>query len=424
MTPPAIRSTPRLRNVVIVGASLAGHHVAATLRRLGYQGTVTVVGEEVEAPYDRYPLSKAFLVGTATRAQLSLDDTVPDVEWHLGRRATGLDLTRRRVTVDEVDELPFDGLVIASGARPRDREAVAGIDGAFVLRTLGDAVALRKTLQGQRKRVVVVGGGLIGAEIVSEAARGGHHTTWAHSGSLPTSTSLGTLVAKHLVELHRAAGVRIEGRQRVESLGLAGGRVTHVNLHDGRRVDADVVVMATGTLPNVEWLGAVVPTANGVLCGPTMHVRGTDRVVAVGDVARAPHAALAGQAVRVEHWASARHQAELAARNLVSPPTAHRGWTELPTFGTTIQGTRIRCVGFPGLADRSDLSWGSLDSGSAGVCLSRRGQVVAAIGFNAEDSVDLLHRLVRGRPTVDHLGNSLRPAAPPGAPLHEQDVCT
>ncbi|MDU0313111.1 FAD/NAD(P)-binding oxidoreductase [Phycicoccus sp. M110.8] len=424
MTPPATRSTPRLRNVVIVGASLAGHHVAATLRRLGYQGTVTVVGEEVEAPYDRYPLSKAFLVGTATRAQLSLDDTVPDVEWHLGRRATGLDLTRRRVTVDEVGELPFDGLVIASGARPRDREAVAGIDGAFVLRTLGDAVALRKTLQGQRLRVVVVGGGLIGAEIVSEAARGGHHTTWAHSGSLPTSTSLGTLVAKHLVELHRAAEVRIEGRQRVESLGVAGGRVTHVNLHDGRRVDADVVVMATGTLPNVEWLGAVVPTANGVLCGPTMHVRGTDRVVAVGDVARAPHAALAGQAVRVEHWASARHQAELAARNLVSPPTARRGWTELPTFGTTIQGTRIRCVGFPGLADRSDLSWGSLDSGSAGVCLSRRGQVVAAIGVNAEDSVDRLHRLVRGRPTVDHLGNSLRPAAPPGAPLHGQDVCT
>ena len=424
MTPPAIRSMPKLRNVVIVGASLAGHHVAATLRRLGYQGTITVVGDEVEAPYDRYPLSKAFLVGTATRAQLSLDDTVPDVEWHLGRRATSLDLARRRVTVDGVDELHFDGLVIASGARPRDRDAVAGIDGAFVLRTLGDAVALREALQGQRKRVVVVGGGLIGAEIVSEAARGGHETTWVHSGSLPTSTSLGTLVAKHLVDLHRAAGVRVEGRERVESLRSVGGRVTHVELHDGRRIDAEVVVMATGTLPNVEWLGAAVPTANGVLCGPTMHVRGTDDILSVGDVARAPHAALAGQAVRVEHWASARHQAELAAHNLVSTPTARRDWTELPTFGTTIQGTRIRCVGFPGLADRSDLSWVSLDSGSAGVCLSRQGRVVAAIGVDAEDSVDLLHALVQERPTVGPVGKSLQSTAPPAAPLHEQDVRT
>lgn len=408
-------AAPPPRRIVIVGASLAGHHVAATLRRLGYPGTISVVGEEPDLPYDRYPLSKAFLDGTATRAHLSLDSELPDVDWHLGRGATGVDLVRRRVTIGESDQLPFDGLVVASGARPRDRAAVDGVQGAFVLRSVADAVALREALQGHRRRVVVVGGGLIGAEIISEASRRGHETTWVHSGSLPTSRSLGNLVAQHLLDLHQAASVRIEGRQRVEGLGTLGGRVTHVDLHDGRRIDADVVVMATGTLPNVEWLGTAVPTADGVLCGPSMHVRGADDVVAVGDVARAPHAALAGQAVRVEHWATARHQAELAAHNLLSPPTARRGWTELPTFGTTIQGTRLRCVGFPALADRSDVVWGSPDGGSAGVCLSHRGRVVAAIGINAEDEVDLLHRLAQERPTIGDVRNCLRSTVPSSA---------
>ncbi len=373
-----------MRRVAVIGASLAGHHAARTLRARGFDGAISVVGSERHRPYDRYPLSKGFLAGETERRRLDLADDVPDVDWRLGATVTGVDLADGRVTIGNGEGLRFDGLVVASGASPRDVGAVAGVRGAFVLRTVDDAASLRVALEGRQRRVVVVGGGLIGAEVAATAVEAGHHTTLVDPGDVPTSRTLGHLVARHLLELHRAAGVHLRTRTRARGLEQEAGQVRGVILDDGTVLPAEVVVMATGTRPNVDWLrDSGLDVAGGLDCRPTLHAVGSDKVVGAGDVVRVPHPLLGGAPVRVEHWASTREQAALAAENLLAGPADGRPLTALPEFGTTIHRARLRALGFPQAADSGRVVWGSLESGAAVVVLSRSGSAVAAISVNA-----------------------------------------
>lgn len=377
-----------MRRIVVVGGSLAGHHAALTLRELGYDGALTVVGDEPHAPYDRWPLSNEYLRGETSRAGLDIGPEPPDVEWRRGVVATWLDLARRELVLDHVARIPFDGLVIACGSRPRDRAAVAGVRGAFVLRTVEDATRLRVALSGDPRLVVVVGGGLIGAEVADAAAAAGHLTTLVHGPDLPTSRALGPAVAGHLTGLLRSCGVRLLRDRRVRSLEVRSGEVTGVVLDDCGRIPADVVVMATGTRPNIDWLrGSGLSVAGGLNCGPTLHALGVDGVVAAGDVARLPHAFLDGQRVRVEHWASTRDQAALAAANLLAGPSGAEALTALPEFGTAIDGVHVRCLGFPHAADSSRVVHGSLGAGDAVVLLERGGRPVAAVTLNATEGL-------------------------------------
>lgn len=378
------RAADTLRRIVVVGGSLAGHRAAHTLRSLGYDGALTVVGAEPHLPYDRYPLSKAFLTGRTDRRGLDIDGTPPDTTWRVGETAAGLDLAGRRVHVDDGTRIPFDGLVVASGARPRDVASVAGVRGAFVLRTVEDAAHLRAALDARTRRVVVVGGGLIGAEVAGTAVAGGHDTTLVDPADVPTQRALGLPIAEHLLRLHRAAGVHLRLRTRTKGLDVRTGAITGVLLDDGSRLPADVVVMATGTKPNVEWLrGSGLSVSAGLACGPTMHALGSDRVVGAGDVVNAPHPLLDGQALRVEHWASTLDHADLAAANLLAGPEQACPLTALPTFGTTIHRARVRSVGFPQVADRSRTLWGSVGSGEALVALGRGARLVGVVSLNA-----------------------------------------
>jgi 3-phenylpropionate/trans-cinnamate dioxygenase ferredoxin reductase component len=374
-----------VRRIVIVGGSLAGHHAAASLRGLGFDGDVVVVGAERHRPYDRFPLSKGFLTGETSRPELDVTGETPDVVWRLGARATGLDLAGRAVVVDDRERIEFDGLVVASGARPRDVRSIARARGALVLRTVEDASRLRAALRGPARRVVVVGGGLIGAEVAATAVEQGHHTTLVDPSDLPTARTLGRAVAAHLLALHRAAGIDVRPRTRVRDLDTSARLVRGVILDDGTRLPADLVVMAIGTQPNVEWLaGTGLRLAGGLDCRATLHAVGSDRVVGAGDAVRAPHPLLGGESVRMEHWASTRQQAALAAENLLAGPASARSLAELPEFGTTIHGARIRAVGFPQLCDRGRVVWGSFEDGSAVVSLSRGTTAVAAVSVNAD----------------------------------------
>jgi NADPH-dependent 2,4-dienoyl-CoA reductase/sulfur reductase-like enzyme len=380
-----------MRSVVVVGGSLAGHRAAHALRERGYDGRLTVIGAEPHRPYDRYPLSKAFLTGAKDRHGLDLAGDPADVVWRLGETVTGLDLAGRFVTVDGGDRIPFDGLVVASGARPRDASAVTGVLGAFVFRTVEDATDLRAALSGGARRVVVVGGGLIGAELAATAVADGHDTTLLDSSDVPTRRALGLTVAEHLLGLHRQAGVEVRLRTRARGLDVRGGVVTGVLLVDGTRLAADIVVMATGTTPNVEWLAdSRLGVSGGLGCGPTLHALGSDIVVGAGDVVRAPHPLLDGESARVEHWASTLDHANLAAANLLAGLEAAQPLTSLPGFGTTIHGARIRSVGFPQVADRSRVVWGSLESGEAVVVLGRGDRAVAATSVNATARLPLV----------------------------------
>lgn len=394
-----------MKRIVVVGGSLAGHGAARALRDLGYDGRLTVVGAEPHRPYDRYPLSKAFLTGSIHRQGLDIGCAPADTTWRLGETATGLDLAGRHVVVNDTTRIPFDGLVVASGARPRDVESVAGVQGAFVLRTVDDAGDLRAALDSRARRVVVVGGGLIGAEVAATAAAGGHDTTMVDPSDLPTRRAVGVPIAEHLLRLHRAAGVRVHLRTRMRGLDVRAGTVAGVVLDDGIRLPADVVVMATGTAPNVEWLhGSGLSISAGLGCRPTLHAVGDDGVVGAGDVVNVPHPLLDGESLRVEHWASTLDQAALAAANLVAGPDAGRPLTALPTFGTTIHQARIRSVGFPQVADRSRVVWGSVESGQALVALGRGIRLVAVVSLNAHERLGQLTDGLRPGSMFDNPG--------------------
>lgn len=377
-----------MRRIVVVGASLAGHHAAASLRRLGYDGQVTVIGSEGHRPYDRYPLSKAFLTGEIDRHGLDIPADALDVVWRLGAAATSADLEAGHIVADGRERIPFDGLVVASGASPRHAEVSHKHDGAFVLRTVEDGIALRAALTVPGRRVVVVGGGLIGAEIAA-AASANHDTTFVHSNDVPTVHALGRLVAEHVRGLHDAANVRLRPRTRVRELTSSSGAVTGVVLEDGSELPADIVVMATGTEPNVGWLqGSGLEITAGLLCRPTLFAVHGDRVVGAGDVVRAPHPLLDGEAVRVEHWASTRDQAALAVENLLVGPGRARPWIALPKFGTRIHGNQIRGIGYPHVADQERVVWGSLQQGSAVVALARGGRTVALVSVAADAAIN------------------------------------
>jgi NADPH-dependent 2,4-dienoyl-CoA reductase/sulfur reductase-like enzyme len=395
-----------VRRVVVVGGSLAGHGVARALRALGYDGELVVVGGEQHRPYDRYPLSKAYLSRLVDRAGLEIEDAPADVVWRLGEPATGLDLAGRRVILGDRTALDFDGLVIASGARPRDVELVGDVRSAFVMRTFEDAEAFRSCLESRARRVVVVGGGLIGAEVAAHAVHHGHHTTLLDPSDLPTARAVGRPVAEHLRRLHEAAGVHLRPRTRLRSLDVDAGSVTGVVLEDGSRLPADVVMMATGTTPNVEWLhGSGLHVSGGLECGPTLHARGSDCVVGAGDVVRAPQVLLDGESPRVEHWASTLAHADLAAANLLAGPGEARPLTALPTFGTTIHGARVRAVGFPQAADRSRVLWGAVEEGQALVALARESQVVAIVSLDAHEHLpSVIGQLRRGTSLEDVVG--------------------
>ena len=408
-----------MRRIVIVGGSLAGHRAARTLRDLGHDGELTVIGSEPHRPYDRFPLSKAYLTRLADRAALDLDGVSSDVDWRLGATATQLDLVGRRVTLGDRTTVPFDGLVVASGARPRDVELVERVGGAFVLRTVDDAQQLRYELESRPRRVVIVGGGLIGAEVAAAAAAGGHDTSMIDSSDLPTARAVGRPVAEHLQRLHRAAGVHVLRRTRVRRLDVRSGRVAGVVLEAGRRLPADVVVMATGTTPNVEWLqGSGLDITGGLRCGPTLHAWGSDRVVGAGDVVRAPHELLGGESPRVEHWASTLDQADLAAANLLAGSGEARPLCDLPEFGTTIHRARIRAVGFPQFADRSLVVWGSMETGRAMVALGRGDQVVALVSLDAHERLAPLLGRLRPGTSLDDLHLAVLRSGPPFATQH------
>lgn len=405
-----------MRRIVIVGGSLAGHRTAQALRGLGYAGELVVVGREPHRPYDRFPLSKAFLTRLVDRADLALDGAPDDVVWRLGERATRLDLAGRRVVLGDGSALRFDGLVVASGVRPRDVGLVAGVREAFVMRRVEDADAFRTILEARPRRLVVVGGGLIGAEVAAYAVERGHHTTMIDPSDLPTARAVGRPVAEHLLRLHQSAGVRVRGRTRMRELDVRDGSVTGVLLEDGTRLPADVVMMATGTRPNVEWLeGSGLPISGGLECGPTLHARGSDCVVGAGDVVRAPQALLGGESTRVEHWASTIAHADLAAANLLSGPAEGRPLTTLPTFATTIHGARVRAVGFPQVADSSRVVWGSMEAGRALVGLGRGGKLVAVVSLGAHELLpSMVSQICPGRSLEDLRPPSDVPSVPVG----------
>ncbi|MDQ0711699.1 NADPH-dependent 2,4-dienoyl-CoA reductase/sulfur reductase-like enzyme [Streptomyces luteogriseus] len=328
-----------MRHVVVVGASAAGLAAAETLRRTGFDGTLTLVGDEPHAPYDRPPLSKQFLSGEWTTGQLPLrpeaDLDALGLDLRLGTAATGLDLTGRTVRLVDGARVPYDGLIVATGVRPR---RLPGDEGTHVLRTLDDALALRERLKPGR-RLVVVGAGFLGAEAAAVARGLGARVTLLEPAPVPLAHAVGTEVGRLLSRTHLDHGVEL--RTGVTVTGVTDGGV---RLAGGEVVGADEVLVAVGSLPNTEWLAdSGLPVGDGVLCDAYCEV--APGVYAAGDVARWDNP-LFGTSMRIEHRTHAAEQGMAAARNLLAAPEARRPFAPVPYFWSDQYGTRIQAYGF------------------------------------------------------------------------------
>ena len=365
----------------MVGASLAGLSAARSLRKQGYDGRLVLIGDEPHRPYDRPPLSKEFLAGTIGEADLVLETDGEDLgaEWLLGARATGLDATRRAVRLADGAEVRADGIVIATGAAARSLPGSEGLSGVHTLRTLDDARALRAEL-ARGGRLVVIGGGFIGAEVASTAYALGLDVTVIEAAPTPLAGPLGETMGAIVSGLHADHGVRLLCGVGVK--GLSGERqVEAVLLDDGRTVPADIVVVGVGARPCVEWLhGSGVELDNGVKCGADGRTS-LAGVVAVGDCANW-YDPRAGAHRRVEHWTGARERPDAAIATLLAGGAVEPGVPRPPYFWSDQYGVKIQFAGHAAGADSVTVEEGAADDRNVLAVYRRAGTPVAVLGMN------------------------------------------
>ncbi|WP_369269584.1 NAD(P)/FAD-dependent oxidoreductase [Streptomyces sp. R11] len=370
-----------MRTVAVVGASLAGLSAARSLRKQGYDGRLVVIGDELHRPYDRPPLSKEFLAGTLGETELALETDDEDLraEWLLGTRAVGLDRTERAVRLADGHQVRADGVVLATGAAARTLPGSEGLSGVHTLRTLDDARALRDEL-ARGGRLVVIGGGFIGAEVASTAYALGLEVTVVEVAPTPLAGPLGETMGAVVSALHADHGVRLLCGVGVK--GLSGEtRVDAVLLEDGRSLPADIVVVGVGARPCVQWLdGSGVELDNGVKCGADGRTS-LAGVVAVGDCANW-YDPRAGFHRRVEHWTGARERPDAAVATLLAGGAVAPGVPRPPYFWSDQYGVKIQFVGHAAGADSVTVEAGAADDRDVLAVYRRAGDPVAVLGMN------------------------------------------
>ncbi|MGP3919311.1 NAD(P)/FAD-dependent oxidoreductase, partial [Nonomuraea sp. 10N515B] len=339
-------------HVLIVGASAAGLSTAEALRRLGHEGGLTLMDAELHLPYDRPPLSKQVLAGAwePGRAQLRTAAQLEALaaDFVQGEPAVALDAARRTVTTASGRVLGADAVVVATGLTPHRLPGQDDLAGVHVLRSLDDALSLRAHLTAGT-RVVVVGEGVLGAELAATARGMGLEVTLAGMGPTLLREQLGDVVGGLLTRTHAERGVRLRLGVAVDKLTGTDGRVTGVRLATGELLPADVVVVAIGSRPATGWLaGSGLSLGDGVECDA--RCRAAEGVYAVGDVASFEHVGL-GRRLRLENRTNATEQAQVVAANILG---ADRPYTPIPYFWTDQYSVKIQVHGLPSAAAELD----------------------------------------------------------------------
>ncbi len=379
--------------VVIAGGGLAAQRVAAALRAGGWEGPIRMVCAESVPPYDRPPLSKGLLAGSCEAEALALRPAAwyaeQAVELRLGRRAIGLSARHRRLRLDSGETLPYEHLVIATGAAPRGLPDTGRFANVHGLRTVDDAARLRAELR-PGARLVVVGAGLIGMEVAATARGLGVDVALVEAASAPLLPVLGPALGAWLAGTHREAGVDVHLSTGVAALHGPGARAEAVELADGRRLACDAVLVGIGVAPATGWLAGSGLETDGVRVEQSGRTA-LAGVYAAGDAAR-PFDPRRRAHVRSDHWeAAVRQAAAVAAAILGRPPRP----SPPPSFWSDQYGVRLQHVGDPAGADAVAID-GDPAARDFTAVWTARGRPVAALLVDRPHELPALRRRIAG----------------------------
>jgi NADPH-dependent 2,4-dienoyl-CoA reductase/sulfur reductase-like enzyme len=380
---------------------MGGLRAAEALRRFGYLGPITAIGDEPYSPYNRPPLSKEVLANEVSHEAVAFAQrpATADVNWVLGTRAESADLEHRTVTDSNGQVHPYSALIIATGLRPKRLQVSnSELAGRHAVRTLDDAIALRAALV-PGARVVILGAGFIGCEVAATARKLGCDVTVVAPGVHPIVRPLGVELARELQRRHEAEGVRFKMKTAITDL-LGEGMVVGVLLDTGEELACDVFVEAIGSDTNTEWLGGTgLNLSDGVLTDNAMRalrVDGSacDNVFAIGDVARFANPMFDDVARRVEHWNIPTDTAKRVGQVLAAKLNAAENWPKVldetfapvPSFWSDQFEMHILAFGLLALADEVKLIHGEIE-GDCVFGYYREGQMVGVCGIGMRSTV-------------------------------------
>lgn len=420
--------TPEPAGIVVVGASLAGLRGAEALRRGGYGGPLTLVGAEPYRPYDRPPLSKHVLAGELEPGATRLPElTALRARWRLGSAAVALDRAARTIRLSDGSVLAYDRLLLATGAEARPWPAAAGggLSGIHTLRGRDDATSLRAALVAGPRRVLIVGGGLIGCEAASCLRDLGLPVTLVDPNPTPLAKTLGTFVGSVIAACLRASGAEFRPGTMVRAFeGDASGRVVRARLADGSAIEADLVIAALGATRATGWLdgAGLMADPGGVTCDAACRARtaagaACPDIYVAGDVARWPIRLYGGRLVSVEHWSNAVEQAAHAARNMLAQADDQRPYEHLPAFWSSQFGINIKLVGLTAGADSISVVQGTRASRRFLAVYGQAGRSIAALSFDQARWLPAYAEAIRaGDPVPPILGAADQPRIETAAP--------
>ena len=382
------------KRIVIAGASLAGVRALETLREEGYEGEIVALSAENQMPYDRPPLSKQFLTGKWEEDQFSLrrqgfEDL--KVDWRLGISATALTPADKTISLSNGESLSYGGLIIATGSSARSLPFGTGLAGLHRLRSLDDARALKAEL-AKAKRLVVIGAGFIGMEVAASARQLGLEVAVVEALPTPLLRGLGETLGENIGQRFQDYGVSIHCGIGVKSF-VGESHVQAVELADGNRLDADLVLVGIGAGPVCDWLeGSGLQIDNGVQCDAT-GATGLPDVVAAGDVASwfDPRR---GEPVRYEHWTSAVEQSPIAARRLLAGEGRVDDLQAIPYVWSDLFDLRLTMMGEPSLGDEMHIGHGELDGERFLALMGQQGRLVGAVGLKRPRQVNACRALL------------------------------
>ncbi|MCU1399026.1 MAG: ferredoxin reductase [Acidimicrobiales bacterium] len=396
--------------VVVVGSSLAGVRACGGLRANGFEGRITLVGNEPHQPYDRPPLSKKVLAGEWEPERISLfrDGEIESLglDLRLGQPAVALSLADRAVELASGETVDYEGLILATGAATRRLPQQLEDDSVFELRTLDDSLALRARLAPGSQRVTIIGAGFIGLEVAATARTLGNEVVVVEGLPAPLIRGLGAEMGRAVTTLHDDNGVAIRCGVSVGGISRDGAALT-VHITDGHgaaeSIVSDIVVVGIGVSPVTGWLvDSGLEVRDGIVCDATLNA-GVVGVYAAGDIARWPNGQFDGEEMRVEHWTNASEQGMHAAKNLlaVASGSEPEPYSAVPFFWSEQYGARIQFIGRAAGDDDVRIVKGSVADRAFVALYGKHGRLRGALGLSMPKPLMQCRKLLLERLSFD-----------------------